>query len=1096
MNAMKRSALLVAILSVFMLAPPAHGQWSFVNNFSTTSNINCVYFLDAVGVPTTGFVGVGGEVYRTVNGATTWTKVLTFANGWPTGFAFKNASIGWCCVNGLQNTPAIYKTINGGLTWTPLSPLGIASDVRYNAAKGWLFLSTHQSNAQSLVSADDGATWGPINSSVDENGFAFCDSLHGLLTAHAFSFFTTNDGGLLWKILGFGFHSWSPAAIPGTTTFVGAEDLTSKIHASTDAGLTWFNAGTIPGILTGCVQTGPCNVYVQSSTGIYNSSDLSTWALLPGSPRNQGADTRFFVGTNMIYAGDGSGNLYSRSALGGGWPTLTVSPHSFSFSLAAGCGPKHDTATFINHMCLPLTILSASVIDSNIWSFNPNQPLPLTLSPGDTARIAITARDDSAGTFHDQLRLWLKTLYGTTDTVIVLNLDAAPMSPPTLRATSISLPNRCTAADTVFSIRNNNCDTIQIASLSMLDTDLFNLLPISLPMSIATDSQVVIPISAFPKHKGTFADTVKIILKANGFTLDTTLVLHGTVGSSAIAAHLSSDSIRFDTVFECNTKLDTIYLRNNSCDSFQITQASIGGKPFVLVDTLVNKWIASGDSVPIIIALYGSSKQGDYSDEIGLILNNGGSQKSVLIPMTGSVRATPMKVFVSTDVITVDSISACSVFDTAILITAQTGCDSISITSVTYSGTGAVNITASPAFPRVLHTSDTEKFNISYSPSGTGAVGGIIHIKGIGIDTTITLHISIRDDAQPVLLSMSRTSFSARPCDLDSATITVSNSGCVPVTLNSLSFCSAPSHFSIATFKLPLTIPADSTLSTKIYFSGDGSIISPIRDTIVTLDATGHNDSVAVAGTIIPIDTVRVGIALNAGSTVTPIAGGMTSPLLFFNDAVSASSGLQSMHCIVKFNGNVLTEVGSASGLSGWNVQETSSLGVIDMICTRSNGSIITSGQPIASVQFQTSLSDSVSTPIALTNVTFSPSDPTYEQCTLASAVAPASIEIQLAPQCGDSNLVRALRQEPLLTSVSVFPQESDLLVTFRSQVASGVTIALRDVLGRIHYENVYPAVPGMNTLTLSTSNLEEGIYFVEIGDRTERIIKQVAILH
>jgi hypothetical protein len=830
---------------------------------------------------------------------------------------------------------------------------------------------------------------------------------------------------------------------------------------------------------------------------MFHSTDLATWMSM-GGPGNA-FDTRFFVGTRTIYAADGGGNLYEQAAFAGGWPALDFSPHTLNMTLSAGCGPKMDTAIFVNPTCLPLTVLNASVIDSNIWSFLPNQPIPLTLGSGDTMRIAITAHDDSAGTFHDELRLLLRTAVGTTDTILFLNLTAAPMTPPTLRSASVSLPDRCTSADTLFYIRNNNCDTIQIASLAMLDTSLFNLLPLSLPIALAPDSQYAIPVSAFPKTKGTFADTVKIVLKANGFTLDTLLVLHGTVETSALAAHLSSDSIAFDTVLACNTKLDTLYMRNNSCDSFQITQASIGNKPFVLNDSVLNKWIAPGDSIAIITALYGNSQVGDYTDDLDLILNNGGSQESLLIPLTGSVRATPITIYLSSDTLRVDSISACTTFDTSIFITAQTGCDSISIASIVYAGSGNVVVTPSPTLPTVLHTGDSVKCIVAYSPAGVGAVDGIIKVNGLGIDTFISLHISVRDDAQPVVLTVSRTSFSARPCGLDSALVTLHNPGCVPVSLDSLVLYTGSSEFTLPSLSLPLTIPADSTISTIIYFSGNGSsnTTSPIFDTIHAYDATGHAETIPVSGTILPIDTAHIGIAIAPGSTLTPIAGGMTSPLLYFNDTVSALSHLQSVHCVLTFNRNVLTEIGSTSGLSGWNVQEQSGApsGTLDLLCTRSSGASILSGQPLASVLFQADLSDSVSTPITLMSVTFSSADPNYEQCTLASAIAPPSIEIQLAPLCGDSIILLALRDEPLLTSVQVLPQESDVLVTFRSRAASEVAITLRDMLGRLRSDITYDATSGMNAITIPSSQLKQGMYFVELSAGGSRIVKQVGIL-
>ena len=945
-----------------------------------------------------------------------------------------------------------------------------------------------------FVSSDDGVTWNPISAELDENGFAFSDSLHGMLSAFGSPYYLTSDGGQTWYGIGYIKHSWSPAAIPGTATFVAAGDLTNSIYASTDTGATWALSSTVAGTLTGCVQTGPCTVYVQSSDGIYHSQDLLNWILIPGSPSNN-FDSRFYVGPNTMYAGDGTGDLLAHASLGGCWTTLRFSQKALHVSRAAGCAPKTDTITFNNSTCLPLTILSASVTDSIVWSYIPGRPLPLTLATGDTTRFTITANDDTTGVFHDQLQLWLRTSAGTIDTVVLLDLNAVPLLGPSMTAPKVSLPDRCTSIDTVFTIRNNNCDTIHLTSLAMLDTSLFHLLPFTLPISIPPDSELIIPLSVLPEGKGTFIDTVAMTFASNGFSLDTTLVLNGTVQVSAISAHFSANAMTFDTLLQCQTKLDTIFLSNASCDSFQITLSVLGSTRFALADSVLGQWIIPGDSVALVIELSGNQAPGKYSDILSLVLNNGGAQESYNIPIAGAVQHTQPTVVLSASAIHTDSISGCSAFDTVIYFTALTDCDSVTIASMNYSGTGNVIVTASPPLPRVLRSGDTLQCVVNYTPNGSGIIDGTIQAQGNGIDTSIPLHLSIRDDVQPIQLSINPTSFAVHPCNIDSATVTLANPGCVAVTLDSLSLSSGLSQFTLKIPALPLSIPADSTITTTIYFSADGATTAlSVLDTIQTYDETGHMGQVAVTGTILPIDTAHVGIALAPGSTLHPIAGGMTNALLFFNDTVPASDDLQSLHCVITFNGNVLTEVGSVTGLSGWSVPATSTLGMISMTCTRSNGTSISPGTPIASVQLQADLSDSLSTPITLSNVTFSPSDPTYEQCMLASAIAPPSIQIQLTPQCGDSIILLALRGEPLLTSIEIVPQESNLIVTFQSQTACNVTIALCDILGRTHTDISYQAMQGMNATTLPTSTIAEGIYFVEVCAGDTRVMKQVVL--
>ncbi len=558
MGIMKRSVLLFCVFSALYYTRPACGQWTLIHTFTnangTSSGINAVYFLDAVGLPSTGFVGTGSDIYRTNSGGTTWALVQSGLSGIATSFCFKNATLGWCSVGGSTNTPAIYETTDGGVTWAPLSVMGGGSCVSYNAVKGLLFLSTRLTGTNSFVSSDDGATWNPI-AQTDENGFAFCDSLHGILSAHVLPFYRTSDGGSTWYDLGYVKHSWSPAAIPGTATFVAAEDLESNIYVSSDTGVTWSLASTVAGALTGCVQTGPCSVYVQSSDGIYYSSDASSWLPIPGGPGNT-YDTRFYVGSNAIYAGDVSGDLFEHPALVGGWPQLSFSPQTLHVALAAGCAPKTDTVTFANFTCLPLTILSATLTDSMRWSYVPGQPLPLTLGTGRTVQFTITANNDTTGVFHDELQLWEQTSTGITDTIIVLDLNAVPLLAPSFNAPKVSLPDRCVSTNTVFSIRNNNCDTIHITSLTMLNTSLFHLTSINLPIAIPPDSECVIPLVVRPPKEGTFTDTVALVFTSNGFTLDTTLLLNGTVGTSAISER--SARARWDSTLYYNANQNSI----------------------------------------------------------------------------------------------------------------------------------------------------------------------------------------------------------------------------------------------------------------------------------------------------------------------------------------------------------------------------------------------------------------------------------------------------------------------------------------------------------------------------------------------------------
>ena len=123
MNARRISCIFLCIaLSLF--SSRAFSQWQYLGSFGKP--INCVYFLDAVGKPDTGFVGSGTGTYRTTDRGKTWKICGQGA----ADIFFTTPSHGWMSSGGL------YETTDGGLTWRFL---GIGStNVYYNKGKGLL----------------------------------------------------------------------------------------------------------------------------------------------------------------------------------------------------------------------------------------------------------------------------------------------------------------------------------------------------------------------------------------------------------------------------------------------------------------------------------------------------------------------------------------------------------------------------------------------------------------------------------------------------------------------------------------------------------------------------------------------------------------------------------------------------------------------------------------------------------------------------------------------------------------------------------------------------------------------------------------------
>lgn len=302
--------------------------------------LNVVHFFDAnngvsVGDPLTNDF----EIYRTVDGGTTWTAVpgLSIPNGTGeygyTGVAFAAGNSFWFGTDGGN----LYRTTDFGVSWTkhtgPLSDFGSA------AVNGDMYFSDNN-NGIILGTTDTGATY---------------------------KIYTTVNGGANWSA---GTAYTQPyknlSYVPGTTTLVGTgfsgtgtvpDPYVYKSGYSNDNGVTWTN-----------IDTG-----VQRTSGISFASGTTGWA--------GGFNTSPTVGGIYKYTGTAlSLNGFDKKQM-----TATPNPTN---------GIVQLTGATINEVTV-FDIVGKQVFNSKFSAMN---DLSLDLSSLQTGAYVLKATDDSGAT--------------------------------------------------------------------------------------------------------------------------------------------------------------------------------------------------------------------------------------------------------------------------------------------------------------------------------------------------------------------------------------------------------------------------------------------------------------------------------------------------------------------------------------------------------------------------------------------------------------------------------------------------------------------------------------------------------------------------
>ncbi|MGB0889033.1 MAG: WD40/YVTN/BNR-like repeat-containing protein [Solirubrobacterales bacterium] len=269
--------------------------------------------------PAEGVVSVGGQVFRTTDGANSWTPVLDLGGAGLYVFDFTSATHGVA----VGNSAATLITTNGGATWSSHASLASGENLRaLSCASVTHCLAATADSQRILNSVDGGVTWTPVTASTAKlAGVGLVNPSRGIAVGATGTIVSTDDTGATWTQINGGVageFSRISALSPNNAVITGRN---GALAHSTDGGRSWrpVNVSTSAEVVDAAF-VGVSRGYVLDGVGAVLRTDNagSSWRFLDTGTTSRARNlhvvndsTLLLVGPKGILRSTNAGETFS-----------------------------------------------------------------------------------------------------------------------------------------------------------------------------------------------------------------------------------------------------------------------------------------------------------------------------------------------------------------------------------------------------------------------------------------------------------------------------------------------------------------------------------------------------------------------------------------------------------------------------------------------------------------------------------------------------------------------------------------------------------------------------------------------------------------
>ncbi len=1060
------------------------------------SNVCGIAFTDSLhGLMSIWPASVGGTYSATTDGGLTWAALTQSIEAWQP-MAIKGTSTYFTCSEGARQ---ILRTNDWGKTWTPIhtfpATLDLSGDIRGDMSAMYI-----QGKPGTFFSVDQGVTWtdycGPQNDFDTRMYNIGPDSLYA-----------GSIDGQLWL---------NPYGVRKNNLllqFPKSFDLVSRGCLKADS-LFRFTS------LSNCLKVQLLGLQIISGTGsktfsfkipiypVVFSDTGKDSVKFTYTPDNSAADSaqleiKYSVGSEIFVV-----RIWLRGFVKPGY-NVTLSK-DLNLLLSSDCSKLDTFVTVRSGLCGADTLLAVALSDPTAFTITP-PTLPAAIPPGGSLNIPISVKSLAQGTYNAVLTLTIRSGGITRDTVI--NLSALILSASDPRTNL--LPNKakfdtvsvCNLAIDTIILKNTICKDLLVKNISVQ------------PVAAASQFTILYP-QIFPATltpKDTPKDTAMVLVQYKptaggpvagnlvftiGFDLtntkDTSVPISG-IGAALAGSALATNLLNFPDNVPCTTQELSTQLYNNSCGFDTI----IGilptlDKSFSVLSPTPPTTIASGDSIIIKIQEDPSSPGAKFDSVRVIIHSSSGAIDTVNLKVAGIVNQPVHKLNII-DVTKADSIPPCVTLDTYMKIGNDGLCDTLTIESMDITGPNWITIVY-PPLPVVLTPGVIFSYTI-HSIAGPNTQGdAIIHIKGRGIDTIVKVHISTSSGG-PILSVTVDSVFTSSFCKTATHTFTLQNTSCDPITFDNIAlknilgnqFTSSPN------ITLPLTIQPGAKQDIIVSFDP-----SAVGDSLATFSyqslTSGISRVISLKGSLATIkQTAHLELVISPNLKVLTLpAQSIVTVRLLLQDNIDPSLGLQSVSAGLGYFDDVLG-MPNATASAGWKLNSvTPTKGNVQLDLSRTDNNPITAGMEIATVQFQTYIAPTASTPLGLQAITLNGGDLLFQSCVLNPlALAPVTITVE---ECGSASLRSYLNNPNIIfTNISIRPNPASsgtqINVNLLLNQQSDLNLTLSDILGQtISHITKASSAKGIQDISLDLPKGASGLYILSVEAGGMRESRKIVI--